>query len=234
MTNFSRVPSKYASKAITIDGANVTAPLECIYTFECRSYLGFQRFLSTTLLREKSGCNAIPSQSLSVQCEPEFWISPLWSDSGANFSTINQAMGDLSTAVTNWMRKTGSSQYVGQLGRKPGPATGIVISTTVCTEFDRYWLLLPIALLVASLVSLAMMVASSHRDRGQPVWKSSVLPLLFHGLVEPAQRARPLDGDELKALAKDLEVRFQNDVGPVGFENLEVPTVTAVPQQKAD
>jgi len=109
--------------------------------------------------------------STAVQCEPEFRLNPLWSDAGADLSTISQAMGDLSTAVTNWLRRMDSSQYVDQSAtRKPGPESGIVISTTVCTEFDRYWLLLPVTLLAASLASLAMMVGSNHRDRRQ-VWK---------------------------------------------------------------
>lgn len=59
---------------------------------------------------------------------------------------------------------------------------GVAWETTVCTYVEWPWIALPAMLTTATAVLLAGVVGKSWRYRAsRPVWKSSILPLLFHG-----------------------------------------------------
>ena len=122
----------------------------------------------------------------------------------------------LTTVVTNQLRTQGTTMYADEAGRGPRAlAVGDVLSTTVCTEFSWPWLLLPTALLALSVLLLVMMMVRNHADgSGQPVWKSSLLPLLFHGFAYPTLSAGALNKEQLEKAAEGLEFQFQTGKGP--------------------
>jgi len=74
---------------------------------------------------------------------------------------------------------------------QPGLVHGMGKESTVCYQIVYPWMLFSLALniIVLALVSWAIVDSYRRRQAGLPVWKSSVLPLLFHGM----------DGNSLEA-----------------------------------
>ena len=72
-----------------------------------------------------------------------------------------------------------------------------------------YWLIFPGVLLMITVVFLAITIGQSKND-GIATWKSSPLPLLFHGLS--SQHLTQVEGvlqlSEMDARAKELKVKF--------------------------
>lgn len=74
------------------------------------------------------------------------------------------------------------------------------------------WITLPVTVVLLSVVFLVITILVSRRQKQLALWKSSVLPLLYHGLDE---RVAILDGEEyavvsgMEADAKSVEVLLE-------------------------
>ncbi|KAK0624171.1 hypothetical protein B0T14DRAFT_565464 [Immersiella caudata] len=125
-------------------------------------------------------------QVFSGGCEP--WLDSLWNDGRATFESITQQVNNVASAVTNHMRLVGLAwdaiDDASQPAREQDRAfvTGMTEETFLCVQFNWMWLLLPTALTVVTLVLLLTSVIRTHEYAETiPAWKSSVLPVLFHG-----------------------------------------------------
>lgn len=126
-------------------------------------------------------------------------------------ATISATVARLADAATNTFRLAGRIWDDG----KPARVEGDVLRATVYARVEIKRLIGPIVVVPPTMVLLAMVIAVGmveNRTKGYvPVWKSSLLPLLWHGFVrsdgEPGDE-NPLTIKELRKRAKEIEVRF--------------------------
>ncbi|KAK3681723.1 hypothetical protein B0T22DRAFT_300281 [Podospora appendiculata] len=167
---------------ITLDGKNATVPNACLYKLQANYASAMQNFMSKSVFTDN--CHMIDEQmsdSFEIECDKSWWFSSLFRQKNASFQTISSAMDDFATVITNKFRTAGSGpdDFMSH-----GTVQGAVVETTACVHFDWRWLALPLGLVAMSAALLAwMIVRSSFVDSRQPVWKGSVLPLLFYGML---------------------------------------------------
>ncbi|KAI1413810.1 hypothetical protein F5Y13DRAFT_179191 [Hypoxylon sp. FL1857] len=157
---------------INVDGTNYTAPNEYVYVF----------FFIT------GQCVYDLRQREAVWCEEKWWLASLYNNKEASFDTLRIAFDRFATTVTNKMRTTGSSNY--DLSTRE-TVEGAVIEVSVCTQFQWQWLIMPTGLVAATTVILITIILQNLRDNRQPVWKSSLLPLLYYGFTQHAHHEDP-------------------------------------------
>lgn len=222
--NMSQVPGD----RITIrgmKGIETTGPNLCLYG----ASQGFVWALSEVLhsfalqpvtdLDDPSGC--IPNADYTnMKCSSMWWLEPLFNGGNTSFDSISAMMSRMADAITNQLRMNGTDWY-----GNPSNVTGTAFHTVVCTQVQWGWLLFPAGVLLASAVLLVATAWSSssrwakaRNDRGGlqglPVWKSSLLPLLFYGLEDGIRlKGAPVEDKEMVPLAKDTVARlsFEED-----------------------
>lgn len=89
------------------------------------------------------------------------------------------------------------------------------LASEVYVLVDWEWLILPAILEIAGAVFLLLTALVSHR-RGVPLWKTSILALLYHGLEERV--LQEVRGDPAKDLA-EIEQLSQNTMVKLGVSN---------------
>ncbi|KAK2067063.1 hypothetical protein P8C59_000829 [Phyllachora maydis] len=161
---------------------NATVPNACLYKVTQVYAMAMAAFMESTLFSDK--CTYDLEQGGELQCPSAWWLpTAFFADSNATVGTLSASMDAFAAAVTRVFRNTGAGPD-GQLG-PTDPARlvlGRVVTTSVCTYFAWRWMMLPCALVAACALLLAWTVVRGWRDPRVPVWKGSVLPLLFYGL----------------------------------------------------
>ncbi|KAK8015647.1 hypothetical protein PG991_008535 [Apiospora marii] len=81
----------------------------------------------------------------------------------------------------------------------PGEVRGLAWQTTVCVSMQKDWLLLPLCLTITAALLTAWMIGTSWRYRHtRPVWKDSILPLIFYSyMIESVHQEEAKEGREL-------------------------------------
>jgi hypothetical protein len=102
-------------------------------------------------------------------------------------ATVSQLMDDVAVAMTNNIRNAGEDF-----------ANGSMLKLQVFIEVTWYWIILPAIVVLASTVFVLATVAQNG-VRQCPVWKSSVLAVVYHGLLdtgdEPMLRLTEMEED---------------------------------------
>lgn len=85
------------------------------------------------------------------------------------------------------------------------------------------WCILPVVLVVLSLLLFALTVWVSRRSERLPLWKSSALAFLFHGLEGwPEQELSVLEKSQMQSVAGHMKARIaKNDQGDTKFIKVE-------------
>ncbi|KAL1621623.1 hypothetical protein SLS56_009159 [Neofusicoccum ribis] len=115
--------------------------------------------------------NLLVTQLASFNEEaPAFQVAPI-----LLFATnISQTMADIATSMTNVMQSSDNgTEVIGQAFHN---------ETFVHVRWP--WLILPATLVFITAILLQAAVVESHR-RNSLLWKSSILPFLFHGFEKP-------------------------------------------------
>lgn len=183
---------------------NFTVPNACLYKMNGVFFSALSNFLSNTLF--SGNCFYDSEQSGHLNCGDSWWLTPLWIDMNATFSSLDTAIRDFATDVTNKFRMTGAGADL-ILGEAVTRAEvyGSVYETSTCTHFDRKWMSLSIILVGLCAVLLLWIAVKNYRDPEQPVWKSSVLPLLFFGLHAPGSAATSETRSRVSAAVGDKD-----------------------------
>ena len=118
-------------------------------------------------------------------------------------------MNNVATAITDRYRVTSLTDYGMTTSNT---VNGTVWETTICTQFIWPWLLFPAALVGLTILSciLIMVSTASSSDR-PPVWKSSILPLLY---LQDRPRLSELEGyhaSQMKRAAESVSVELKRD-----------------------
>ncbi|KAI1128314.1 hypothetical protein F5Y10DRAFT_177003 [Nemania abortiva] len=212
-TNFSsvpQVPGRNFTWAIQ-DEQNITAPTECTYSMPWALNFGVVDFLSTSLngtcLYEWLSSADLDPSVITCDWDGGNWLlENMYAGGNATVDTVSGILDNLATSITNRMRVTG----LGVDGKGPGVTLGDALRTTVCTRVNWGWVALPAALTGLVLLLLVVAVTQSWIDSdARPVWKSSLLPLLFHGLgYEVNNQQMLVHVDQMKAEAQQMDVRL--------------------------
>ncbi|KAI2640860.1 hypothetical protein GGS26DRAFT_180332 [Hypomontagnella submonticulosa] len=209
---------------INIDGTNYTAPHECLYKISYPFVAGLTQFANSNLL--SGTCTYNRRQGEAISCYDNWWLARLYNGKKATFESIRTAFDQFATAVTNKLRTTGSSN-TDILSHET--VQGQVIEMTVCTEFQWRWLLMPTILVAITAAILIAIIIQNLRDHKQPVWKSSLLPLLYYGFGETHHqdpRTPVMDLTQMNRAASDTRAKFRNGAG-AGFVDV-TPTVSGI------
>ncbi|KAI2776395.1 hypothetical protein F4815DRAFT_484627 [Daldinia loculata] len=231
LSNFSTVPEKEGRvfTGINIDGTNYTAPDDCMYKMSYPYWSALNKFTGQDLFA--GICTYNSRQGQSVSCDSKWWLSSFYRNKEASFETLSMAFDQFSTAVTNKFRTTGSDIY--DWGTQK-TATGLVNEMTVCTQFQWQWLLMPTILVAATAAVLIAMITQNLRDQKQPVWKSSLLPLLYYGFGQRAYQEDPsrpvMDLSEMSKAAAETKTKFRNGARP-GFVDI-APSIDELVMQR--
>ncbi|KAK1456827.1 hypothetical protein CMEL01_16184 [Colletotrichum melonis] len=179
----------------TSDGVTKEAPPQCVRAMDYREFHGIRLFFEDKL---KGHCklydvtengptspeavNGIGNSS-QLQCETGWWLDALYSGGMATFDSLAAAHDNMSIAITNRMRQNGLT--FSETDTSNSYKEGICNQTSICVRFEGWWLLYPAALLALTSALLVAAYVQSCRDSGrQPIWKSSILPLLFYNISE--------------------------------------------------
>ncbi|WYZ42051.1 hypothetical protein EsH8_V_000946 [Colletotrichum jinshuiense] len=166
-------------------GENISSvPNACLYKMDGTFFSALSSFLSVDLL--SASCRYDTMQSGYINCFDAWWLTPLWADNNATVASLAGAMDDFAWAVTNKFRMTGLGpdvmRGVDALRSRNAEVLGEVWAGTTCTYFDRDYIALPAILVALCAFLLGWIIIKNYGDVDQPVWKGSVLPLLFFGL----------------------------------------------------
>ncbi|KAI1498329.1 hypothetical protein F5X99DRAFT_394002 [Biscogniauxia marginata] len=208
MSNFSTVPKTpdRTSTIVNVGGANQSVPNECVFKMGFNYQLAMASFLEDNLL--SGSCIFDPRQGDFLSCGNQWWLSALYNSRRATYDTLSTAFERFATAVTNKMRVTGATNDDAMVHEA---AQGTVYQTTMCTEFNWPWLLMPTVLIAATVVMLLIVIKQNLGDPSHPVWKSSVLPLLIYGFNHHQRGPRPvLDLDQMCGHADITRATFQS------------------------
>ena len=119
------------------------------------------------------------------------------------FDSINATFANIANSLTALIRSSGVP------GEYSEPALGVVWVHQTCTKVRWAWMVYP-CVLVSLVISffIAVMIEGATKDRTG--WKTSILPVLFHGLDKPPydMAKRLNDKSEMEKGAKDISVRL--------------------------
>ncbi|KAH6678192.1 hypothetical protein B0J14DRAFT_316769 [Halenospora varia] len=139
-----------------------------------------------------------------------FWASA--NGSGANYQNTNdletgipKLFDRIATSMTNRIRLSPNAVQV----------NGTEWNSVVYIQVHWVWLILPVAVVLMTTVFLVLTIISNRRLKA-PLWKSSTLALLAHGLDDRALRKLDVAGDDLlKAgeVSEDVNVHLLRGEG---------------------
>ena len=206
LTNLSqyRGSSAAGTSNVVINGTNHTIPNECLYKIELNYARALEQFMGSSFFNGQ--CRTTAYALGDLDCIDQWWLIPLYNTS---FSSVDLAFNQFTTAMTNNFRVKGLK---GLFIRERDEVVGEVIGTTVCTVFNWRWVLLPVVLVVITMLLLVIAVAQSFINPTMPVWKTSILPLLFHGPNLSNGHGRPeTDLYELLKQARGIPVKVEDN-----------------------
>ena len=173
----------------------ISLPESCMYSYSDEALnslsLFFRSFFSGSVLEHDVGALG-PSI-----------LQNLYSDGDSAFATIKTKMANLAESMTAQMR-------MGDGSANNKPAQGLVYSTETCISIQWGWFTLPIFLGLLTIIFFVLTMYETGNRAKRHNWKSSPLPLLFHGL-EPGFRERFGLADQLQEMeeyAKSADVRL--------------------------
>ncbi|KAL7629752.1 hypothetical protein AAE478_001275 [Parahypoxylon ruwenzoriense] len=178
LSNVSGVPQREGREfvSINVDGTNYTTPSECLYKMMQPYAYALSALMTSELFPGSCSYNA--RQGNAILCGRKWWLSGLYHNKKASFDTLRTAFDQFATAVTNRFRTTGSSNYDARVHEV---LEGVVNKVTVCTVFQWQWLLMPTLLVIVTATIMVAVLMQNLHNHKQPVWKSSMLPLLYYG-----------------------------------------------------
>jgi hypothetical protein len=114
--------------------------------------------------------------------------------------------------LTGYVSSLSSSVVGGQ-----GPVTGQVFLADTCIGVRWGWTALPTAVTLLSLLLLILILLLGRATGDRPAWKSSSLPVLFHGLSTAgfASQRELLTATEMEKEANGLKVKLMDSNGGI-------------------
>lgn len=180
---------------------------DCVYAVDYT----FVSFLSIWLQGAFSGTVYRPL-GRGANIEPYFegpqLLRAIYNYGDISFYKMQEIFDNISISVTDMVRQNGAVNF-------SSPAIGIAYQEKTCIVVQWPWLARPAALVILTLVFLALMMYETRSREGQSeIWKLSPLALLYYGLWQEngavsLQSARKGKGRErMEAFAEATTVRL--------------------------
>ena len=239
-------PGPARTASLNVTGKPWSVPVECLYYATKDFMLSWSDYIATTF---RTNCTMILHEAKSHVCDT-FGFEALVNNGNASFDVYSKVMDNIAKATTTQLRISDINAapvdfyypdaFNGSIIRnvslvQRGSVGGVGSRTTVCYEMQWQWLAFPAGMVAAVLLLVLWAIQSTFARRlaGRPVWKSSVLPLVFHGLLPsgssgnggsagwgagPGQRsARELETTALQEKASRVVVQLVNGKEGCGF-----------------
>ena len=135
-------------------------------------------------------------------------LQTIYNYGNVSFDRVNETFQNISSSITKYIRQN-------TLGKWSNPAEGVVMHDQTCLSVRWPWLAFPAVLVLLTVIFFVAMIIDTRPTRScAPIWKSSLLALLFHGF-EPRDKYRAVVGDlsEMEELEKDIIVRLSPTEG---------------------
>lgn len=120
-------------------------------------------------------------------------LQSMYNYGNVSFDRVNETFRNISDSMTAYLRQHSIPKY-------SDPAKGLVMHDQTCLSVRWAWLASPSALVILTIIFFLAMIIDTRPTGGRiPVWKSSPLPLFFHGLASPSRAPKvtnDLDGME--------------------------------------
>ena len=178
----------------------------CLYAldqfFEFCLWENYMRDLFTDTIRGDNG-NDLPTGIVERMNGSEV-LQTIYNYGNVSFDRVNQVFENVSDSMTDFFRLQTFPKY-------NDPAQGLVFHDQTCLGVRWPWLAFPSTLVLLTLAFfITMLIESRPRAlKAAPIWKSTPLALLFHGL-ELLDR-RYVDGDDvnsMETLAREITIRL--------------------------
>ncbi|KAH7018012.1 uncharacterized protein B0I36DRAFT_335165 [Microdochium trichocladiopsis] len=166
--------------------AQYRVPEECIYRHDVQFHMAIGKVIQDSIL--KGSCKNDPRTGPACSAPInviESALEALYNSGMASMRTVDGWFADFADALTARYRfQFGAGAYNATTDNAVmpiGELTGEVWLTGVCIAAELKWLAFPAALFVVTAGLLAWTVLGTWRQRHhRPVWKDSVLPMLFY------------------------------------------------------
>lgn len=218
------------------EGNRFEAPKECLRTMFAPMIYSLQAYIEETLAGNCSvSTNNIPDKTeggfmghgrtkeqIRMSCGGRWWLDYLLDNGRLTLKSFSNSHSAMATAISNRVRRNINPED-GEISWVEGSAW----ITAVCIHADWLWLIYPAVLLFLAASLLVVTCVQTWQDRAkQPIWKSSILPLLFYDIRQAGQgeiqgvmtETTPLlQLEELESLADKTLVRFSTNIDHPGF-----------------
>ena len=148
--------------------------------------------------------NDYPTPPLAAYRGPQS-LQIIYNSGSVTLDSVTKTFANISESLTNYIRQNGQAN-------NSDPAIGIVMHDQTCLRVQWGWLAFPTVMTLMTLIFfIATVVVTKPTADKAPVWKSSPLPLLFHGLEERShlQESVPLvEIKDMEQRAKMISVRL--------------------------
>ncbi|KAI1335391.1 hypothetical protein F5Y15DRAFT_428247 [Xylariaceae sp. FL0016] len=197
------IPATELSWAI-VNGTNTSVPQTCRYDITVPYVNAVASYLGEIL---EGKCDYSSSQAGEVYCGTSWWLKVFYGEQDTTFASVAATFDDFATVVTNKFRSTG----LGAHGTSSPRAVGTVHETDLCIAFEPAWLSLHALLCIVVLILVVYIVRHTFAHPEQPIWKSSLLPLLLYGFGSTQNRGESLGKVEKRA--ETIRARGGNGAG---------------------
>jgi hypothetical protein len=250
-SNFSKVPEDILGGFVRYNpsGSEYKIPTGCFYSMDGTYAEAFMQFFEVTVNGTGHGQDLVRTSwgkanniTDYLTFEDNWWLSLLYRNGNTTLEAVSAIFDKVGDAFTNHIRtspltSSGSFQDTPST-RQAEFAYGISYRSGVCTKFDWKWLLFPAVLLFGTImVFLHTMLITYTDPQGLPVWKSSILPLLYYRLhgannefgtsemprhaTNSSSMAHVLETEELEDIASRHVVTFNRTETGAGFYDVD-------------
>ena len=186
----------------------------CLYAFDV-SFIDnlqstYMEALFTGIVQGDNGPDIIPGSDILERLNGSESLQAIYDGGNASFDSVSQIFDNVSDSLTDYFRLQTQPKY-------NTPAQGAVYHDQTCLGVRWPWLAFPTTVALLTLAFfVALLIESRPRSSSPsaPVWKSSPLALLFHGLE--LQHPWHVEGtgvdrmDGMDKLAKEISIRLEN------------------------
>ncbi|KAK4185690.1 hypothetical protein QBC35DRAFT_476103 [Podospora australis] len=211
-------------------------PQQCVFGLQAQWMemlrASVQKVLSGTCGAWEQGRRYRDGSLLPMDCRELPWLQCFSKNNRATFGTVSSRFDNIASSLTNRIRSIGLDWFViWDDGSSPGRvyfesvglesnrayAYGTAHTESICVRFDWQWMVLPGTVTLLTCFLLTISVLRTYRDGNKkPVWKSSVLPLLFHGIREAGTSWQPPDRwmsvEEMQQRADSVRACYVKDL----------------------
>ena len=180
-------------------------PADCIYQVSGTSASGIESYISTYFAGSVQ-----PDFSGGSEWKGDSQFLAIFNNSALSLASITHTMENVAESITIYMRQHGNSNYSKSV-------SGSATTAATCIAVRWEWLAFPaVVVTVTSMFLIATLLKTEldKKDTTYRGWKSSVLPLVFHGWDGLEEKQSQHEGillqrKEMDQAAQQLRVRLK-------------------------